>query len=527
MIPELPTETHILENSAIKSAVAALKADCERQGYLTDDQIVRAVYKRKIGAEGQLIVRETLTESGIVVEGSADDLGFTPSYNLEENSNEDSVRFYLTEIGKTRLLRPEDEVILGRRIEMGRQALETLGRPDLPEDMRSELLRQQRIGHESQQQMISANLRLVVSVAKRYSRTFSMELLDLVQEGTIGLMRAAERFDYRRGFKFSTYATWWILQGVTRSISDKDRLIRLPVHACEALNKLKKTRRRLSALNGGVMPPPNDLAIHLGWPIEKVLTLLSVVDDVVSLDAPVGDSEATSLKDVLRNTVALDPEQNWLEQEKMLLIREALEDLGPSFSEVLKMRFGIGTDSEHTLQEIGDHRGVTRERIRQIESRALAKLLRRSQTLHSLWDHSTPWKTANSHEKSKPKNETDEGVGKSQQQPSSDANVFVAIFDRLPKLDQTVLTLRYGLAGVPAISLAAISNNLGVPITNLRKSESRALTALGQTESSFQTLLDKSVIIRLALSSLRVRSRQKQSHLQRRRSKNQPTEAQE
>ena len=364
------------EPQRIARAVEAPRTDYERQGYVTDDQVVRAVHKRGIGAEGHVRVRQELAETGIAIEDSGSGPDLDPVESVE-SSDDDAVRRYLVEIGKYRLLRPEDEITLGRRVQVGRQASDALVKPDLSEEERTELLRLQSIGREAEEQMISANLRLVVSVAKRYSKTFSMDLLDVIQEGTLGLMTAVERFDYRLGYKFSTYATWWILQGITRSIADKDRLIRLPVHVIEALRKLQRLRRRLSAAMLGAEPDPRELAVHLGWTVEKVRLLLSVAQDVTSIDARVGDEEESSLGGLLKSLTSPDPERIFADMEEQAQIDAIVDQIGGVTAEVIRLRFGIGAPEELTLQEIGDMKGVTRERIRQLESKGLGLLRQR------------------------------------------------------------------------------------------------------------------------------------------------------
>lgn len=187
------------DQARISRAIESLRADFDRQGYVTDDQVVRAVQKRKIEAEGHLQVRQALTDAGINIEEPPAESGTAAVDKMTETSGDDAVRRYLVEIGKYRLLRPEDEVTLGRRVQMGRKALEALSHPDLAEYERTELIRLHLIGRDAEQQMILANLRLVVSIAKRYSKTISMDILDLIQEGTVGLLRAVERFRLSTG----------------------------------------------------------------------------------------------------------------------------------------------------------------------------------------------------------------------------------------------------------------------------------------------------------------------------------------
>lgn len=497
------------QQARIARAIESLRADFDRQGYVTDDQVVRAVHKRKIEAEGHLHVRQALADAGISIEEPPAESRLESVDELAETSRDDAVRRYLVEIGKYRLLRPEDEVTLGRRVQMGRQALEALSRADLAENERAELIRLHRIGRDAEQQMILANLRLVVSVAKRYSKTFSLDILDLIQEGTLGLLRAVERFDYQRGYKFSTYATWWILQGVTRSIADKDRLIRLPVHVIDSLRKLRKLRRRLSASLFGAEPDPRELAIHLGWTVEKVRLLLSVADDALSIDAPVGDSEESSLADLLKSSTTRDPEQILATLEQEQQIDGIVDKLGGTMAEVIRLRFGIGTSEELTLQEIGDIKGVTRERIRQIEAKGIRQLQRKSSGLRHFWNDERV--VENRDEPAQATNRVKAAVPE-QKPPSGPAGVLVSLFDRLPSYARKVLTLRYGLNGGSSMSEEETGARLEMDSDSVRRVELGALDTLGHTSESFRRLLDKNDPLRESLSSKACAARRAARH---------------
>ena len=225
----------------------------------------------------------------------------------------------------------------------------------------------------AREQMVKAHLRLVVSIARKYHRKSSLDLLDLIQEGNMGLMHAIEKYDYRRGFKISTYAVWWIRQSIARAIADQARTIRIPVHMTENAAKVLRERRRLYQKQGRD-PKPAEIAARMGIPVARVEQVLSMVQEPTSLDAPVGEDGDATLGDLIKAPDAVDPQAAAEASALQRIIGEALADLTPREQRILRMRFGIGGAADHTLEEIGKEFGVTRERIRQIEAKALEKL---------------------------------------------------------------------------------------------------------------------------------------------------------
>jgi len=275
-----------------------------------------------------------------------------------QDVSRDSVRLYLREIGRVALLKPHEEVELAKRMEKGDQL--------------------------AKQKLIEANLRLVVSIAKRYVGR-GLSLLDLIQEGNTGLLRAVEKFDYRKGYKFSTYGTWWIRQAITRAIADQARTIRIPVHMVETINKLTRVQRHLvQAL--GREPLPEEIAAEMGIELDKVRYVLKISQETVSLEAPVGEEEDSYLGDFLEDKVTLSPKDSATVQLLKDHLAKVLELLSPREKRILEMRFGLVDGTTRTLEEVGKEFGVTRERIRQIEAKALMRL-RRNRESRQLLDY--------------------------------------------------------------------------------------------------------------------------------------------
>ena len=286
----------------------------------------------------------------------------------------DPVRMYLKEIGRVPLLTAQEEVDLAKRIESGLEATDRLaqGKERFSEKEWRDFRWQERDGMMAKRHLVEANLRLVVSIAKRYVGR-GMAFLDLIQEGNLGLIRAVEKFDHTKGFKFSTYATWWIRQAITRAIADQARTIRIPVHMVETINKLARIQRQLLQ-DLGREPTAEEIATQMELPSEKVREIQKISQEPVSLETPIGEEEDSHLGDFIEDSEAVVP----LERASFRLLQEQLESVLHTLSErekeVIEMRFGLKDGQPRTLEEVGKKFGVTRERIRQIESKTLSKL---------------------------------------------------------------------------------------------------------------------------------------------------------
>jgi len=267
-------------------------------------------------------------------------------YDLTELSA-DSIQMYLREIGKVPLLTPEEEISLAKRKERG--------------DV------------DAKRRLIEANLRLVVSIAKKFTGK-SLSLLDLIQEGNIGMFRAVEKFDYRKGYKFSTYATWWIRQAITRALADQSRTIRIPVHMVETINRFQQVERQLIQ-DLGREPLPEEIAAEMGEPIEKIHHIIKISQETISLETSVGeDEEDSTLGDFIEDVKTVSPDRVAAMQLLKDHVRDIVSELTPREQKILEMRFGLQDGVSHTLEEVGQEFGVTRERIRQIEAKALEKI---------------------------------------------------------------------------------------------------------------------------------------------------------
>lgn len=305
-------------------------------------------FLQKLEAEG-IAVRETtgelLERRSLLVE-PAKKIDEEKRFDLGEIAS-DSIQMYLREIGKVPLLVQKEEVELAKRKERGDE--------------------------DAKRKLIEANLRLVVSIAKKFTGR-SLSLLDLIQEGNVGLFRAVEKFDYRKGYKFSTYATWWIRQAITRSLADQSRTIRIPVHMVETINKFQQIERQLIQ-SLGREPMPEEIAAEMGEPVEKINHIIKISQDTVSLETSVGeDDEDSILGDFIEDTTSMPPDKAAALELLRDHVRKILSDLTPREQKILEMRFGLKDGISHTLEEVGQEFGVTRERIRQIESKSLEKI---------------------------------------------------------------------------------------------------------------------------------------------------------
>ncbi len=346
--------------AAAEAREESLKELLERgkpRGFVTDNEIL--YYFPKIEDDVAFLdeVYDRLEKAGIKVIETSALVGFSKEELAQKELDDalamegevpDAVQIYLKEIGKTPLLIKAEEKELAKRAERGDE--------------------------DARQKLMKANLRLVVSIAKRYvNRTPHLSILDLIQEGNIGLSRAVEKFDYRKGFKFSTYATWWIRQAITRALADQSRTVRIPVHMVETISKYTQARRQLIQ-ELGREPLAEEIAAEMGLEVDKVRHIQKISQEVLSIETPIGDEEDSTLSDFIPDERNQTPAQLAAHALLRDLIKEILVDLAEREQKILKMRFGLDDGVNHTLEEVGKAFGVTRERIRQIEAKALEKI---------------------------------------------------------------------------------------------------------------------------------------------------------
>jgi RNA polymerase primary sigma factor len=376
----LPREAQVDE---VKDLIAKGK----EAGFVTSEDVSAAMQAADILPEQIDSITQVLTEEGVEIVDTTseadDDDDAAENTRVRRKQEEelalktptsDPVRMYLKEIGKVPLLTAEEEVDLAKRIEAGLFASEKVATTTkkVADKLRRELEAIERDGQIAKRKLVEANLRLVVSIAKRYVGR-GMLFLDLIQEGNLGLIRAVEKFDYTKGYKFSTYATWWIRQAITRAIADQARTIRIPVHMVETINKLIRIQRQLLQ-DLGREPSPEEIAHEMDLTPEKVREILKVSQEPVSLETPIGEEEDSHLGDFIEDSDAVVP----IDAASFILLQEQLDSVLHTLSDrekkVIQLRFGLTDGHPRTLEEVGREFGVTRERIRQIESKTLSKL---------------------------------------------------------------------------------------------------------------------------------------------------------
>ncbi len=378
-----PAGVAALPREAQVDEVRALIARGKAAGFLSAEEVGTVLTAAEVPPDAMDGVLTVLNDEGIEIIDAGEELDAAEKDEARLRKDEeaaaktspgsDPVRMYLKEIGKVRLLSAEEEVDLAKRIEAGLFASEKLVGPEpIPASLRRDLEAIEYDGTIAKRKLVEANLRLVVSIAKRYVGR-GMLFLDLIQEGNLGLIRAVEKFDYTKGYKFSTYATWWIRQAITRAIADQARTIRIPVHMVETINKLIRVQRQMLQ-DLGRDPTPEEIGLELDLSPEKVLEIQKISQEPVSLDTPIGEENDSHLGDFIEDSDAIVP----IDAASFILLQEQLEfvldGLGERERQVIRLRFGLADGHPRTLEEVGKEFGVTRERIRQIESKTLSKL---------------------------------------------------------------------------------------------------------------------------------------------------------
>jgi len=357
--------------------VRALVERGQRAGSLTGEEVVAALTAGDLPPEALDAVVQALASAGVEVVEAAEDgepAAVSPEQEAADRATQtsDPIRLYLRQIGRVPLLTAAEEVELSKAVEAGLFAAEKLAERSLPAALRRDLETIAVRGVAAKRHLVEANLRLVVSIAKRYVGR-GMLFLDVIQEGNLGLIRAVEKFDYTKGFKFSTYATWWVRQAITRAIADQARTIRIPVHMVETINKVVRLQRQL-VQELGREPTVEELAAAADLPVAKVPDILRLAQEPVSLDTPVGQADESHLGDFIEDSDAVVPG----EAVSFMLLKEqlasVLHELSDREQRVIELRFGLVDGRPRTLEEVGQEFGVTRERIRQIEGKTLLKL---------------------------------------------------------------------------------------------------------------------------------------------------------
>lgn len=382
--PDTDSEPNVLEELMSKAV---------DRGYLITDDLLTAFPEVEDNMAQLEEIFIQLINQGIEIYGDADeaeeerrlkeqnttaataDTSVTPTidpFDLSGIAADDTISLYLKEMARVPLLAPAEEILLAKTLEKGRKAQKKINKHAHDENMEYKLRRTIREGDRSRDHLIKANTRLVVSIAKKYMGQ-GVPFSDLIQEGNLGLMKAVEKFDYRRGYKFSTYATWWIRQAITRALADQGRTIRVPVHMSDRIRKLHQVSRQLEQV-WGRKPTPEELAKHMDLEASKVRWMLRVSRHPVSLERPVGEEEDSELGNFIEDEDAPTPPDaayHRLLQEKL---EDVLSTLTPREARILRLRFGLQNGRSYTLEEVGKKFGLTRERIRQIEGQALRKL---------------------------------------------------------------------------------------------------------------------------------------------------------